>query len=156
MQTVSSKFALTLMFTALAGIAAPAPTADTLKQVLNKRLLSLRPDGMTERSVLFQVVRPGASSGGFYPFQVTALIRDYGPGYPANRYYGTTCIGHLDKVEFTLSRDNYGDWQAEGAMTPPMATNECKPNPAAGVSSIPLSTLSGSAAPAGQPAAAPV
>jgi hypothetical protein len=157
MRSLISRFALTLMFTTLAGMAAPgAPTADTLKQVLNKRLQSLLPGGMTERNVLFQVVRPGNSSRGFYPFQVTALIRDYGPGYPANRFYGTTCIGHLDKVEFTLSRDNFGDWQVQGAMTPPMATNECKPNPAAGVSSIPLSSLSGSAAPAGQPAAAPV
>ena len=77
----------------------PAPSVDTLKQVLNKRLQSLRPDGMTERNVLFQEVRAGSPAPGSYPFQVTAVIRDYGPGYPANRYYGETCVSRLEKVE---------------------------------------------------------
>jgi hypothetical protein len=42
-----------------------------------------------------------------------------------------------------------GEWQVEGVMTHSMATRQCKPNPGDGVSSIPLATLSGSAAPAG-------
>lgn len=135
--------------------AAAAPTADTLKQVLTKRLKSLRPSGMTERDVLFQEVRAGRADGGTYPFQVTALIRDYGPGYPANRYYGETCVGHLDKVRFVLVTDDFGDWKVEGAMTPPMETHQCKKNPAAGATSIPLASLEGTPAPAGAiPAAA--
>ncbi|MDP8979536.1 MAG: hypothetical protein M3O35_02975 [Acidobacteriota bacterium] len=157
MKSINSKLTLTLLCTALAGLGGPgAPNADTLKQVLNKKLQSLRPDGTTERNVLFQDVRAGGGTGGFYSFQVTALIRDYGPGYPRNRYYGETCVGRLDKVEYTLMRNNFGEWQVEGAMTPSLATRQCKPNPADGVSSIPLATLSGSAAPAGEPAAAPV
>jgi len=137
-------------------VCAQAPTVDTLKQVLNQRLQKLRPDGATERNVLFQEVRSGNASGGDYPFQVTALVRDYGPGYPANRFYGETCVGRMDKRVFRMSRDDFGQWKVEGAMTithgPDM---QCKPNPSAGVSSIPLSSLQGAAAPAGTPTPAP-
>ena len=136
----------------LSSLAAPAlaadepPTADTLKQVLEKRLLSLKPQGYTERQVLFQEVRPGKPSGGGYPFQVTAIIRDYGPGYPANRFYGATCLSRMDKYVFTLSRDAFSDWQVQGRMT---VTDkyECKDNPSEGASSFPLASLPGSPAP---------
>src|SRR5581483_5902059 len=94
----------------------------------------------TERNVLFEDVRPGAPTGNSYPFQVTLTVRDYGPGYPANRYYGDTCVGRMDKWPFTLSRNAFGEWQVQGAMTTSM---QCKPNPAAGVSSIPANTLAG-------------
>jgi hypothetical protein len=144
--------ALTLTSAVPACLAAPAsPSVDTLKQALTRKLQSLLPVGMTERNVLFQDVRTGASSGGFYPFQVTALIRDYGPGYPKNRFYGQTCVSRLNKVTFTMSADQFGEWQVEGAMTPPLDTQQCKPNPAAGVSSIPLAGLQGSPAPTGNP-----
>jgi hypothetical protein len=137
-------------------LSAQAPTVDMLKQVLNQRLQKLRPDGSTERNVLFQEVRAGNASGGDYPFQVTALVRDYGPGYPANRFYGETCVGRMDKRVFRMSRDDFGQWKVEGAMTithgPDM---QCKPNPSAGVSSIPLSSLQGAAAPEGTPPPAP-
>jgi hypothetical protein len=99
------------------------------------------PGGSTERNVVYQSVRAGSGGGNDYPFQVTALIRDYGAGYPANRYYGKTCVSRLDKVEFHLRRDSYGDWQVEGAMTPPSEGRDCKDNPSAGVSSIPLSSV---------------
>ena len=38
---------------------AQAPTADVLKQVLQKSLLKLRPEGISERNILFQEVRAG-------------------------------------------------------------------------------------------------
>ncbi len=137
-------------------VCAQAPTVDTLKQVLNQRLQKLRPDSSTERNVLFQEVRAGNASGGDYPFQVTALIRDYGPGYPANRFYGETCVGPVDKRVFRMSRDDFGQWQVQGAMTVTSSDGrQCKPNPAAGVSSIPLSSLAGPPAPAGAPPPAP-
>jgi hypothetical protein len=125
-----------------------APTVDTLKQALERRLLSLKPTGMTERQVLFEEVRAG-KPGTTYPFQVTASIRDYGPGYPANKFYGETCVGRMEKWPFELRRDAFGDWQVEGRMS--ILTSDgrqCKPNPSAGVSSIPLASLSGSVAPA--------
>jgi hypothetical protein len=141
---------LVLAFSTLAGLAVQAqPSTDTLKQVLTRRLLSLKLGATTERNVLYQEVRAGTGNA----FQVTALIRDYDPGYPPNHYYGQTCVGHLDKVRFTLSKDEFGGWDVQGAMTPPMDTRQCKPNTAAGVSSIPLSSLSGSSAPAGNPVA---
>ena len=132
--------------------AAQAPSADVLKQVLEKRLVGLKPTGFTERQVLFQDVRPLAKSGAFYPFQVTATIRDYGPGYPANRFYGETCVGQMDKWIFNLGRDGAGAWQVDGRMT--VSDGQCKKNPAAGVSSTPLATLVGSEAPRGAVAGA--
>jgi len=88
---------------------------------------------------------------------VSGYIRDYEPGYPANRYYGNTCVGHMDKKVFRLVRDDFGQWQAQGAMTiSPGPDLQCKPNPAAGVSSIPLSSLQGTGAQTGTPPAAPI
>src|SRR4051812_41732352 len=109
------RFGLGLVFAI--GAMAQAPTVDTLKQVLQKQLLALRPDGVSERNVLFQEVVAGKANGGEYPFLVTALIRDYKPGYPANRYYGDTCVGHVKGQKFFLVRDEFGKWSAQGAMT---------------------------------------
>ena len=125
--------------------AADVATVDNLKQSLTRRLIKLKPDDATERNVLFQEVRAGRASGDSYPFQVTVLVRDYSPGYPRNRYYGQTCVGKIQQATFYVSRDPFGDWSAEGAMTPP--TRDCKPNPSDGVSSIPLASLSGTPAP---------
>lgn len=127
------------------------PSADDLKQALEKRLVTLKPGGSTERQVLFEDVKPGAQSNGGYTFQVTASIRDYGPGYPKNKFYGETCVGRIDNLPFVLRRDAYGGWQVEGRMTPDK--RECKRNPSEGVSSIPLASLKGSAAPAAPQAA---
>ena len=133
---------------------AQAPTVETLKQLLQQRLQKLRPEGASERNVLFQDVRAAAPNGGDYLFLVTALIRDYEAGYPANRYYGQTCVGRMDQRKFIVSLDEFRQWKVEGAMTVTSGPDKtCKPNPAAGVSSIPLQSLAGSAAPAGAPAA---
>ena len=143
-----------LVFAPLAS--AQAPTADTLKQALQQSLLKLRPEGISERNVLFQEVRAGTPNGDEYPFLVTALIRDYEPGYPANRYYGQTCVGRMTQSKFYLSKDEFGQWVPHGAMTVTSGPDRtCKPNPSAGVSSIPLASLQGTAAPAGAPPAAP-
>ena len=124
------------------------PIADTLKQVLEKKLQKLKPAPNGERNVLFQQVLPGKAN----KFQVTGLIRDYDPGYPPNKYYGRTCVNKIDGYIFTLIPGDFG-WDVEGRMTPDMSNQKCVNNPAAGVSSIPLATLSGSAAPSGPVAA---
>lgn len=146
---------LILTIIASAAFAVTGPSAETLKEVLSRRLQSLRPTAMTERNVLFQEVRAGTPSGGTYPFQVTLLVRDYGPGYPANRFYGETCVSRFDKARFALSPYEFGGWQVEGAMTPSMEATKCTKNPAAGVSSIPLASLPGSSAPVGNLSASP-
>ncbi|MFN0104393.1 MAG: hypothetical protein ACKV2U_20180 [Bryobacteraceae bacterium] len=132
---------------------AQAPSADVLKQVLEKRLMSLVPTGMEERQVLFQSVTAAPKNGAFHPFLVTALIRDYDAGYPPNRYYGETCVGKMDNLKFNLSRNESGAWMVDGRMTV-IDGRTCTKNPAAGVSSIPLATLSGAKAPDGQVAGA--
>ena len=133
---------------------AQAPSPDVLKQVLSKTLLGLRPEGYTERQVLFQSVTANPKKGAFYPFTVTAIIRDYNPGYPPNRYYGTTCVRKMDGWIFNLSPGANGQWAVDGMMTV-TNTSTCTDNPSAGVSSVPLATLSGTPAPTGTPAAAP-
>jgi hypothetical protein len=127
-------------------MAADTPSVDTLKQVLEQHLQKLRPVGTTERNVLFQEVRAGTG----HWFQVTMTIRDYGPGYPPNQYYGETCVGHMEKEPFELIRDPFGGWQVQGRMTVTMDDgHQCKPNPSAGVSSIPLASLTGTPAASG-------
>src|SRR5438552_425116 len=127
------------------------PSTAQFKQVLEAQLQKLKPTGTSVRTVLFEEVRPGTPNGGFFPFQVTASIHDYGPGYPANRFYGATCVGKMDKRKFDMRKDDFGGWIVEGAMTVLGAT--CKDNPSEGVSSIPLNTLTG--APADKTPASP-
>src|SRR6476659_3938128 len=83
-------------------VLAAAPSAELLTQKLNAQLQALRPVGFTVRTVLFQDVKPGKQDGARFPFQVTAAIHDYGPGYPRNRFYGSTCVGKMDKVRFDM------------------------------------------------------
>ena len=137
---------LSLMFLAAAVLAtcgtsaaqpSKAPGPEVLKQVLNKKLQGFKPDGTTERNVLFQTVVAGTRNGGSFPFRVTLAIRDYGPGYPANRYYGETCVRRITEGLYTLSPDASGEWQVEGRMTPELSQTTCQPNPSAGVSSMP-------------------
>ena len=130
---------------------AQAPNVATAKQALEKRWQKLRPDGVSERNVLFQQVEAGRSNGRSYPFRVSVVLRDYGPGYPSNRYYGNTCVSKIQEEVYTLEPDQFGGWDAQGKMTPDLRDQVCKPNPAAGVSSQPLEALPGSPAPTGQP-----
>ncbi|HYV99533.1 MAG TPA: hypothetical protein VE967_18895 [Gemmatimonadaceae bacterium] len=124
-----------------------APGTDVLMQTLEKRLLALKPQGMSERTVLFGAVLAGKPAGSKYPFRVTLSVRDYGPGYPPNKYYGETCVGQITEWTYDIVADAFGTWQVEGAMTPESKT--CKPNPAEGVSSMPLAGLAGTRAPGG-------
>ncbi len=128
---------------------AEGPSVEVFKQRLNAQLQLLKPVGFTVRTVLFQDVRPGKQDGAYFPFQVSATIHDYGPGYPRNAFYGSTCVGKMDKVRFDMRPDAFGDWIVEGAMTPTI--HECKDNPSEGVSAIPLAGLTGQQA---QPASA--
>jgi hypothetical protein len=141
------------LFAIACGIAvAQAPTSDAVQQTLTQRLMALKPSSAAERNVVFQALRPGHMDGGTFKFRATVLVRDYDRGYPANRYYGRTCVGKLDG-EFTMSPNGAGGWIVEGAITPSMDQTTCQPNPSDGVSSIPLSTLQGTVAKAGAPPA---
>ncbi|MGZ8375644.1 MAG: hypothetical protein ACXWZS_02660 [Gemmatirosa sp.] len=123
---------------------AQAPSVDAFKQAFTRELMALRPTGFTERNVLFETVQPGRPSGDSYPFLVTAVIRDYGPGYPANRYYGQTCVGRMDRWRFEMNRDDFGEWRVQGRMTVTSdGARQCVDNPSAGASSQPLATLPG-------------
>jgi hypothetical protein len=135
-------------------VSAQQPTTPQFEQTLEAQLQKLKPQGTTVRTVRFEEVRPGRPNGGYYPFLVTASIHDYGPGYPANRYYGETCLGRMDKWKFDMLKDDFGGWIVQGRMT--VSDAVCKQNPSAGVSSMPLASVAGSPAgnaPAPNPAA---
>lgn len=133
--TVTLAFTL-LMPAARAGIA-DGPSVDQVKGLITEHLRALTPQGVTERDVAFQDVRPGtpyADVAGLrtqpqtrYPFQVTLALRDYEPGYPPNHYFGSTCVSHLTKSVFTVTADDFDGWAIEGAWTP--TDKDCTPNP---------------------------
>lgn len=127
-----------------------APGVEDFKRTLEKSLMALRSEGYTERNVLFQQVIAGRPAGASYPFRVTAVIRDYSPGYPKNKYYGQTCVSKMTQRDFLMVPDAFGGWQVQGAMTVSNSADyTCKDNPSENASSFPLSTLQGAAAPAG-------
>ena len=136
-------------FAICAGAQNPAVT-DNFKKVLNKRLQALRMQGYTERNVLFQNVRLVSANAGSYQFEVTGLIRDYGPGYPKNRFYGATCVGKMNQWPFSFGPDGMGDWKIDGRLTVSLGPDlQCTHNPSEGASSFPLASLSGTPAPEG-------
>lgn len=123
------------------GSSSAAPGADELKLALEEKLQKLKPTGFQERTVLYQEVTPSGSSGGRYSFKVSLALHDYGKGYPANRYWGQTCVGKMDKWPFELLPDGAGGWQVQGRLT--ITNNVCKDNPAEGISALPLAGLPG-------------
>lgn len=128
------------------------PGVETAKQALNAKWQKLRPDSAKERNVLFQAVRYVGASGNGFEYQVTALIRDYDPGYPRNNYFGRTCVGRIQDLRYKIWSDGAA-WQVDGVMTP--RDTKCQNNPSAGVSSIPVSSLPGRPAGGGPVTAAP-
>lgn len=122
---------------------------DGAKQILNEKLMALKPASAAERNVLFQDVRIVAKGGGRYQVTISARVRDYDAGFPRNRYYGRTCVGTFQNESYTVSPASTGGWLVDGRLTPDLSKTQCKDNPSAGVSSIPLNTLQGSAAAAG-------
>lgn len=92
------------------------------------------------------IPEPGKEQNGAYAFRATIAIRDYGPGYPANRYYGQTCVGKLIDQVYWMSPDGFGGWKVEGTMTPDLARRTCKNNLEAGASSMPIETVEGAPA----------
>ncbi len=121
-----------------------APSADEARQAIETRLMGAKMPDATERNILFQDLQPGTANGDSYPYQVAFIVRDYGPGFPANHYYGQTCVGRVARPgwRFVVRQDDFGTWQAAGRTT--LQTSEgllCKPNPSEGVSSMPLADL---------------
>jgi hypothetical protein len=144
MKTHFSMLTVLLLFVAAGCAADTQPSVEQLKQALDARLQKLKSEGTTVRTVLFQEVVPGKPNGGYFPFQVTAIIHDFSQGYPPNGYYGETCVGKMDKWKFDLLADELGGWTIQGRMT--VLGPECKKNPSEGVSAIPLAGLSGTVA----------
>jgi hypothetical protein len=137
----SLALAATLLGVFPAAAVAQNPTTAQFEQVFEAQMQKLKPQGFTVRTILFENVRAAAPAGGYYPFFITASVHDYGPGYPANHYYGETCVGRMDNWTFDLLQDPSGRWIVQGRMTASPST--CKNNPSEGVSAIPLGTIPG-------------
>jgi hypothetical protein len=134
-----------------------APSPDDAKRAIDQRLQKIWKGLGTKgtRTVLFQQIVAGRGTPGHYPFRATILIHDQEVGYPANHFYGKTCVGRLDQQTYVLSPDEFGGWNVDGAMTPGLSDKTCKDNPGPGQSAIPLSSLGGTPAQAGSSAPAP-
>lgn len=128
------------------------PNLETFKQVISQSLQKLLISGYTERDVRFVSVQAGNPKNGAYPFRATIVVRDYGAGFPKNRYYGQTCVGKLINQEYWMTPDDFGGWKVQGVMTPSLSTQTCKNNPSEGVSSMPADTLEGTPASAAKQA----
>jgi len=122
-------------------IKAQSPSVELFKQVFDAEMQKLLSPGFTRRTMNFIKVTPGTSSGGYYPFKVTAYVHDYAPGYPKNKYYGQTCLGKMEGWKFDMRKDEFGDWILQGRFT--VTDGECKDNPSEGAEAIPLSGVPG-------------
>jgi hypothetical protein len=144
-----------LLLAACSSRGSDGPTVDQFKAALDAELQQLRPEGYTERTVLFEDVRAGTVNGPRHSFVVTATIHDYGPGYPPNGYFGQTCVGRMDGWVFEMLPDAAGRWIVQGRKTASDA--QCRDNPAEGQSAVPVASLRGerAAAVAAPPAPAP-
>jgi hypothetical protein len=129
------------------------PTIEEVAQALDKAWMALKSDGVSKRSALFESIEAGQPNGETYPFRVTAIIRDYGPGYPPNKYFGQTCVRKIPDEPYRVSRDAFGNWQAQGRMTVFNSGDRCENNSSEGATSIPLESLPGQPTPATQAAA---
>ena len=107
---------------------AQEPSVAEFKQTFEAQLQKLKPEGFTKRTVRFGPIVKGTANGGYYPFKVTAYIHDYAPGYPANRYYGQSCLGKMDGWKFDMRKDDFGDWIVQGRFTVTGADRVCKEN----------------------------
>jgi hypothetical protein len=103
--------------------------------------MALNPKATKSATVLFESARAGKATAASFEFLATLSVRDYDAGYPPNRYFGQTCVSRAENASFKLWLDANGRWKVDGALTLPRLG--CKDHPAAGVSSIPLATLSG-------------
>ncbi|HVZ26122.1 MAG TPA: hypothetical protein VG842_08715 [Sediminibacterium sp.] len=119
------------------------PSIAQFKQVFNQQLQALRPDGFSQRVVKFVQVQAGKPNGGYYPFLVTAYVYDYGAGYPANHYYGETCLGKMDGWKFDMLKDDFGKWIIQGRFTITSESRQCKQNASAGTAAIALADVPG-------------
>ncbi len=135
--------ALLLGFAVSVTAFAAAPTVADAQQILDAQWMKLKPDAAKERNVLFQSVKLIGGQGTSYRYSVSVIIRDYDVGYPPNRYYGQTCVAHIENEPYTLWTDG-AVWHVDGKMTPD--ARKCDPNPAAGISSVPVNTLTGTVA----------
>lgn len=141
-----------LLVVACSSRGSDAPTVAQFESALDATLQSLKPDGFTERTVLFEDVRAGDSNGPRHSFVATATIHDYGPGYPANGYYGQTCVRRIDGWTFDMLPDASGKWIVQGRMT---ADAQCRDNPAEGQAAVAVASLAGTRAQPVAPPAAP-
>src|ERR1051326_857746 len=89
------------------------PSVDLFKQVFESHIQKLKSSGV-KRTISFIQVTAGKPNGGYYLFTVTAYVHDYTSGYPANKYYGETCLGKIDGWKYDMLKDGSGNWTVQG------------------------------------------
>lgn len=118
------------------------PTVEQFKQAFEVQMQKLTPEGF-KRTIVFQNVVKGQANGGYYPFKVEGYVHDYSAGYPANHYYGQTCLGKIDGFTYEMHKDEFGKWIVQGRFTVTTNYKDCKDNPSQGAEAIPLANVPG-------------
>jgi hypothetical protein len=119
------------------------PTVEQFKQQFYTQMQKLKPSDVTRRNVSFVEVVKGSPNGGYFPFKVTVYVHDYSPGYPANHYYGKTCVQKLEGLKYDMLKDNFGGWNIQGKFTASLDDTKCANNPSQGAEAIPLASVQG-------------
>jgi hypothetical protein len=119
------------------------PTVEQFKQQFYAQMQKLKPSDVTRRNISFVEVVKGSPNGGYYPFKVTAYVHDYSPGYPANHFYGQTCVRKFDGLKYDMLKDNFGGWNIQGKFTASLDDTKCANNPSQGAEAIPLASVQG-------------
>jgi hypothetical protein len=139
--TILRSFCVSIFLVTFLTLAHAQPTIDQFKEVFAKQMQALKPTGFSKRNISFINVVKGTASGERFPFSVTAYVHDYSAGYPANKYYGQTCMGKMDGWKFDMLKNEFGQWIIQGRFT--VTNSTCADNPAEGVEAIPLSAVPG-------------
>lgn len=119
------------------------PDQARLKQLLTDELQHLKPKLVSKRTILFGKVSPMTEEHGFYRFSATVYIHDYMPGPANGDHFGLCCLGTMQNRSFEVHQSPDGKWMVLGDLICRGADYISKPNPAAGVEGIPLSSVAG-------------
>lgn len=118
-------------------------SVEQFKKAYYDKMQKLIPSGVKTRTVKYVSVTQGSASGGILNFKVTAYIYDFNAGYPANRYWGTTCISKFENLPYTMKKNAFGEWEVSGIFTPGYDDHRCENNKAENVASLSIDDVPG-------------
>lgn len=115
------------------------PSVEHVKSLVDRALQRSKGADITTRTVLFEQVEALGWEGRRGDFRVSATIHDYSAAGGAGKH-GRTCVAQLSKVKVEVIVDGSYRLSNDPAPAP---LRECRDNPAAHRTAIPLASLPG-------------